>query len=162
MLESGEYGEFFPLTDSPLAYQDSVAQVEFPLTEKEIKAKGWHWQDEVESNIDLSKVDVLKSEDIPDDIKNVDNSILKKVVLCEKTGKPFKITPFELGFYKKMNVPLPASSPTERMEELLKYIRPYRLFDTTCAKCQKDIQTVHNPEKTKNIWCEKCYNQEIN
>ena len=161
MLERGEYGEFFPLKDSPFPYQDSNAQVEFPMTEKEIKEKGWHWQDEIKSDIDLTKVKTLKAEDVPNNIQDVKDDILKTPIICERTGKPFKITKFELDFYRKMNVPLPIISPVERIKDLFQYRRPYKLYDTICAKCQKEIQTVHNPESTENIYCEECYNKEV-
>jgi len=161
MLERGEYGEFFPLRDSPFPYQDSSAQVEFPMTEKEIKEKCWHWQDDVKSDIDLTKVTALKAEDVSNNIQDVKDDILKTPIICEKTGKPFKITKFELDFYRKMNVPLPTISPIERIKDLFKYRRPYKLYDTICAKCQKETQTVHNPEATENIYCEECYNKEV-
>jgi hypothetical protein len=161
MLERGEYGEFFPLKDSPFPYQDSNAQVEFPLTEKEIKEKGWHWQGEVESGIDLTKIDSIKGEDLPDDIKDTPDNILKTAIICERTGEPFKVVPYELEFYQKMNLPLPTIHPLERIKDLFKYRRPYKLYNTNCKKCQKEIQTVHNPEKTENIWCGECYNREV-
>ena len=161
MLERGEYGEFFPLKNSPFAYQDSNAQIEFPLTEEEIKAKGWHWQDEVKSEIDLSKVKTIEAKDVPDDIKDVPDDILKTPVICERTKKPFKITSFELEFYRKMNLPLPTIHPLERIKDLFKYRRSYHLYQTTCAKCGKEIQTVHNPKTTKNVYCEECYNRKV-
>ena len=161
MLKRGEYGEFFPLKDSPFPYQDSNAQIEFPLTEEEIKAKGWHWQDEVPSEIDLTKIKTIKAEDVPDDIKDITDEILKTPIICARTKKPFKVTPFELDFYRKMNVPLPIIHPLERVKDLFKYKRGYKLYPTTCTKCQKEIQTVHNPEEVKNIYCEECYTKEV-
>ncbi len=161
MLKRGEYGEFFPLRDSSLSYQDSNAQVEFPLSEEEIKAKGYHWQDEIKSEIDLSKIQTIQAKDVPDDIRDIDNSIVKTPIICERTEKPFKVTPFELDFYKKMKVPLPVIAPLERIKDLFKYRRPYKLYDTFCANCQKKIKTVYNPETTENIYCEACYNRAI-
>ncbi len=40
MLKRGEYGEFFPAKSSLHPYQDTIAGVEYPLSEKEVKAKG--------------------------------------------------------------------------------------------------------------------------
>jgi len=163
MLEKGEYGEFLPMQHHPLPYQDSAAQAIFPLSEEEIKNKRWHWQDKVESEIDLTKIKTVLSEDIPDDIKDVDDNILRTPVICKKTGRPFKILPYELRFYRQMNLPLPSLHPEERFKEkfIFKPVYNITFYNTHCAKCRKEIKTVHNPEETENIYCEKCYNREV-
>lgn len=161
MLERGEYGEFFPLKDSPFPYQDSNAQTEFPLAEKEIKEKNWHWQDEIKSDLDLSKMKTLQANEVPDDIKKVKKEIIETPIICEKTGKPFKIMSFELEFYKRINLPIPVIHPLERIKEIFKYKRHYKLYVTTCAKCGKKIQTVFDPNKTRNIYCDECYKREV-
>jgi len=43
---------------------------------------------------------------VPIDIKDVDDSIFQKVIICEKTGKPFRIIKAELDFYRKNNLPI--------------------------------------------------------
>ncbi|MBI2415776.1 MAG: hypothetical protein HYV33_03890 [Candidatus Kerfeldbacteria bacterium] len=44
MTQTGEWGEFFPISLSPFAYNETVAQEYFSLTEAAIKANGWQWQ----------------------------------------------------------------------------------------------------------------------
>jgi len=50
----------------------------------------------------------------------VQDDILKTAITCETSGKPFRITPQELVFYRKHNIPLPRKHPdirhSERME----------------------------------------------
>lgn len=162
MLEVGEYGEFFPLKNSPHGYKDSSANIDFPLTKEQVLEKGWHWQDEVKSNLDLSKFKVTKAEDTPDDIKNVSDDILSKVILCEKTQKPFRITKFELDFYRRKNLSLPTTHPLERVKNLvLERIHPSQIYKSTCKKCNDQINTFYNPAKNLKVYCEQCYNSEV-
>ena len=45
MKKSGEYGEFFPMTIAPFAYDESIAQEYFPLTKEQALKKGIAWAD---------------------------------------------------------------------------------------------------------------------
>jgi len=161
MLKKGEYGEFFPAKDSLHPYQDTIAGIEYPLTEGEVKKKKWSNYIEVESELDLSKLSSLEAVDVPADIKKVSDDILQKVIICEKTGRPFKIVNFELDFYRQQNIPLPIIHPLERIKERTKLKYTFRLFTDACAKCGTKIISAHNPEKHWKVYCEKCYNQEV-
>ena len=161
MLERGEYGEFFPLKDSWYPYKDSNAQVEFPLTKEEIVANRWHWEDEQDSDLDLSKISVLQASEVPDDIADVSDDILKTPIVCERTGKPFKIMPFELDFYRKSNIPIPTVHPLQRIKDRFEYRKPFRLWKDNCRKCGVGVDTVFDPAKKLRIYCEACYNAEL-
>ena len=45
-----DYGEYFPMSLSPHAYNETVAQQFFPLTKEEVLAKGYRWRDMEEKN----------------------------------------------------------------------------------------------------------------
>lgn len=45
MKSTREWGEFFPTELSAFGYNETVAQEYFPMTEKEVKVKGWKWYD---------------------------------------------------------------------------------------------------------------------
>jgi len=45
MRSTSEWGEFFPHELSPFGYNETVAQEYSPMTESEVKAKGWNWYD---------------------------------------------------------------------------------------------------------------------
>jgi len=71
---------------------------------------------------------------IPDDIKNVDDSILTKIISCEHKGAcneqcatAFKIIPQEIEFYRKMNLPLPILCPNCRYYQRLKQRNLFKL-----------------------------------
>ena len=161
MLGRGEYGEFFPIHHSFIAYNDSNAGVEFPLTKEEVLKRGWRWQDQVESEVDLSKIEILKPKDVPDNIVDVGEDILGKAIICEKTGKPFRITKYELDFYRKQGIPIPVEHPFERMRRRLKQQIPFRLWQTICSKCNKEIYSGYNPENKFVVYCEECYQKEV-
>ncbi|MBI2075350.1 MAG: zinc-ribbon domain containing protein [Candidatus Harrisonbacteria bacterium] len=161
MLAAGEYGEFFPIAASEIPYNDSNAMLDYPLTKDEVQARGWKWYDAPTSDIDLAKANAIAAADVPDDIADVSDDILARPVVCEKTGKPFRITAFELAFYRKKRIPLPTIHPLERVEARYAIRRPWRLHDDTCRKCGKPIKSVFPPEEKYNVYCESCYNNEV-
>jgi len=157
MLERGEYGQFFPLSISLMPYQDSTAQIEFPLTKEEIIKNNWHWQDEVASDIDLSKFQTVKTEGLPDDIVDVSDDILDKVILCEQTGKPFRLTKFELDFYRSHKLPLPAVHPLQRIKNRFAFRHPFKLWQYPCSNCGRMMYSGWDPAKKYKVYCERCY-----
>ncbi len=161
MLSKGEYGEFFPIKKSIHPYQDSVASTEYSLDERVVKEKGWHQAEEVESDLDLSKIKIINGENIPADISQVDKSIFQKAIICSQTAKPFKITSFEFDFYKKHNIPLPTIHPLERIKTRDKQKYNFTLYQDYCFRCKRKIISAHNPDRKLKVYCEKCYNEEV-
>ncbi len=163
MLEDKEYGEFFPLSQALQPYNDTYAMVEFPLTRKQVKKNGWQWYDEPKTPIDLKGLKSIQVKDLPEDIKNVQDNILDKVIICQITGKPFRLIKSELEFYRKHNLPLPTKHPYQRMIERFKKRNPTKLWKDKCDKCKKEMDTSYPPKKQKElkIYCHKCYVNEI-
>lgn len=161
MLERGEYGEFFPMRLAPSAYNDANCQVEFPLTKEQVLSRGLRWADDEQTTVDMGRSDVIRAESLPDSIKDVTDDVLKQTIICEKTGRPFRLTPYELMFYIKRNVPLPRVHPDVRINELLDWRLPYRLFDDHCKKCGVAMKSGYDPAKNYNVYCESCYSQAV-
>ena len=164
MKTIGEYGEFFPKELSPFAYNETIAQEYFPLTKEEALKKGFAWQDEEERNY---KIDI-KTKNIPDNIKDMEDDIVNKVISCGHAGKcrhqcteAFKIVPEEFKFYKRMNLPLPRLCPNCRHYERIGQRNPLKLWDRNCMKCGATVKTTFAPERPEIIYCEKCYQQEV-
>ncbi|PID70257.1 hypothetical protein CSB37_02630 [bacterium DOLZORAL124_38_8] len=157
MKKTEEWGEFFPANMSPFAYNETVAQEYYPLTKEEALGRGYKWKDETINK----KYETLKQSfdwnQIPDDIKEVEDDILTKVLFCERSGKPYKIQKAELKFYRKMNLPIPHLHPDERHKDRMKLRNPRKLYERTCTDCQKEIQTTFAPERPEKILCENCY-----
>ncbi|MBI4652781.1 hypothetical protein HY750_00820 [Candidatus Kuenenbacteria bacterium] len=158
MFQDGEYGEFFSLSFSPFAYNGSMAQISFPLTEKEAKEKGLNW---VESPFPEFQGKVLKAQEVPKNIKDVSNEILDCVILCEKTGKPFRITKTELEFYRQHNLPIPIICPAERLLQRFSWIGFLNFEETFCHKCKTKIPVNYRGNFKENIYCESCYLSEV-
>ncbi len=161
MLKNEEYGEFFPVKKSPFPYNETSASIEFPLSKEEILSKEWYYL-EAEDEIDISKYEVLTPNQIPDNIKDVDNSILDKVLICSQTQRPFKLTKFELNFYKKHHIPIPNIHPLQRIKNrFIKWRHPYKLWKDKCQKCHNNMYSNYNPKRGLKVYCEKCYQQEV-
>jgi len=154
-----KYGEFFPFEFSPFGYNETLINDLYPLSEKEIIEKGYNWKEKIESKYNITK----KAEDLPDDIKDVDDSILNEVLECTITKKPFKITSFELQFYRRMNIPIPRVHQDERYKRRLALRNPLMLWHRKCMKdgCQNGFETSYAPERPEIVYCERCYNQEV-
>lgn len=162
MLADGEYGELFPLSFGLFPYQSSKGQKFYPLDEIKAKEKGIPWYPDPAPHVSEG-VSLLDSQDISSDIINVDESILKDVVKCETTGRPFKIVAEELKFYKHMNLPIPTKNPWQRIMERTVFEHPFELFPFVCQNCGEKSLSIYNEEKQKQykIFCEKCYLKEV-
>ncbi len=158
MIEIWEWGEFFPSSISPFGYNETVAMQDMPLTKDEA-IKKWFKRSDYEAPFpQVTKS--LKASDLPD-IKEVTDDILQQAIICEVSGKPFRIIKQELEFYRRHNLPLPTKHPDVRHAERMKLRNPRKLRDRKCAKCWTDIKTSYSPERPEIVYCEWCYNKEI-
>jgi hypothetical protein len=104
---------------------------------------------------------VVKYSELPENIEEVMNDITEKAILCEKSGRPFKIIPSELEFYKIMKLPLPDRHPSIRIEKRHRLASDGKKYKSFCHKCNKGIETMFNPEDKYNFYCEDCYKREV-
>lgn len=153
MQTTNEWGEFFPVSVSPFAYNETVAQEYFSLNEKQVNEAGYRWKNEekIQDNY-LGPRPV-----IPQNIEEVDDSICSKILLCLITETPYKIIPQELKFYKEMKLPIPLICPDQRHRERLNLRNPRILWERKCDYCQVSFQTTFPPNYLGKIYCEKCY-----
>src|SRR3989338_100976 len=109
MWERGEYGDGFPMKFSAQAYNMSIASVSFPLSDEEIVKLGGYLAKEPESN--AGEIKTLSGKDIPETIDEATDDVVNHGIACDVTGKPFRITPSELQFYRRMKIPIPSVHP---------------------------------------------------
>ncbi len=154
-----KYGEFFPFELCPFGYNEAVTNDHFPLSKEEILEKGYPYKEKVDNVYTIT----LKAKDIPDNIKDVDDSILNEVIECEKSSRAFKITSFELQFYRRMNIPIPHLHPDERYKERLALRNPMILYHRSCMHegCNNKFETTYAPNRPEIIYCEDCYKKEV-
>ena len=160
MKQTGEWGEFFPAHLSPFGYNETVAQEYFPIiTKEQIIEADYKWQDYKPPAVKADKSISLGC--FPDNTKNIPDDVLNWALECEVTGKPFKLTPRELKFYREHNLPIPHRHPDQRHKDRMALRNPRKLFDRNCMKCQKEIQTTYSPERPETVYCEECYLSEV-
>jgi hypothetical protein len=169
-----KYGEFFPFDVSPYCYNETIAQDFEPLTQEEMRGKALLFKDIEEKNLNIT----LNVENIPDDIKAVREEIINETIGCVDSGKckhqcfvAFRITPGELQFYKKHNIPLPDKCANCRHYERFEIIPPPKLYNRSCIcknsahehvdKCPNNFKTPYEDTRPEKVYCEKCYQQEI-
>lgn len=161
LVETGTYGEFPPLKDSFFYYHDTYAYAIMPLSQKEAVAAGAKWRND-EVHVDTKEIPFISYADIPDNIRDVKDDILEKAIICKETGKPFRLTPWELGFYREQKIPVPVVHPQERLLNRFRNRESsYELYESKCAQCGRDIQTSYNPAKGLRVYCEPCYQAEV-
>jgi len=158
-----KYGEFFPIELSPFAYNETIANEYFPLTKQQALKQGYTWYDKPKPEYKPT----IKASNLPDNIKDVDNSILKEIIECFSNNCAgsgvFRIIPQEYKFYKKMNLPLPRLCPDCRHRERIKQRNPLKLYTRQCMNkgCSNEFQTTYAPDRKEIVYCEACYNKEI-
>lgn len=181
-----KYGEFFAAEMSPHGYNETAAQEFYPITKEQAQKEEIKWSEPSERNY---KIDIQTTE-LPDDIKDVPDDIVGKVISCEHKGDcsqlcttAFKIIENELTFYRKMNLPLPRLCPNCRTFERLKQRTGIELYKRKCQcageksdnktyvntkshlhaddHCANEFETAYDPNRPEIIYCEKCYQQEV-
>jgi hypothetical protein len=58
---------------------------------------------------------------LPYDITKIPDDVLNWAILCEKTGKPYKIQPLELDLHRRHGLPISRLHPIERIQKLLQW-----------------------------------------
>jgi hypothetical protein len=155
MRLDGEWGEFYPSSLSPFGYNETVAQIYTPLTEKAAVAKGFKWKKKEDREYRKQTFQ------IPDLLKDVTESITNEILACGDCGKNFKIVPMELKFYRQMGLAVPRICPDCRNQKRISLKTPTRLWARKCAKCGAGIMTAYAPERTETVYCESCYLKEV-
>ena len=186
MKSTKEYGEFFPMNMSPIAYNESFAYENFSLSKEEAEARGLVWRDAQEKQFNST----MSSENVPDDITSVNESITKEVIGCAHGRKcthecagVFKITHQELQFYKLLNIPLPRICQNCRHYARFAWRNPARLWHRKCQcaggksengiyqnvvkhfhgdeTCPNEFETSYAPNRSEIVYCEQCHNAEV-
>ena len=147
MQKTGEWGEFFPISISPFAYNETVAYEYFPLKKEEVLARGWKWKDAGET------------------------STSRFHPICSKCGRNFNIIPQEKLFYAKQNIFLPKKCPDCRNQERISLRNTRSLWKRQCmctqpdhnhhGRCANEFETTYSPERKELVYCEDCYQKEV-
>ncbi len=154
------FGEFYPAELSYFGYNETQAQASFPLSKDAVLAKGWKWQENLQRTVGKETV---ATENIPDSIHEVQDSITKDILACIECKRNFRILEQELDLYRRMQVPLPRRCFNCRQDARLAKRNPYKLWHRNCmnAGCQNEFETSYAPDRAEIVYCERCYNAEV-
>ncbi|MFA5799662.1 MAG: hypothetical protein WC840_01745 [Candidatus Peribacteraceae bacterium] len=159
MRASGEFGEFFPASVAPFAYNETTAQLYFPLSAEEARARKFGWREEREESLNVTKT--IPADKLPAAIADVPDDMLNWAITCEATGRPFKVVKQELQFYREHRLPVPHIHPDERHRRRMALRNPRKLWNRECAKCHGSISTSYSPGRPEIVYCEECYMKEV-
>ncbi len=181
MQKTEEWGEFFPINLSCFGYNESCAIDNMPLTREQAKAIGANWQDEdFGFNYDGPFY-------TPKNISNYDpklnpkaqveiDELLKGVLKCQVSGKPFRLIPQEVAFYIEHHLPIPTKHPNQRSKERFMKKKPRKLWPGRCmcegqltggdgcqhqGRCTNEFETTYAPERPEKVYCEECYRKSV-
>jgi hypothetical protein len=138
----------------------------YPLTKQEALKKWYKWSDYEAPMPHVEKM--VQWKDLPKQwcktIKEKKPEILEKIlnyaVICEVSGRPFRIIKQEIDFYIKHNIPLPTKHPDIRHQERLVRRDPTTMHLIYCEECWEEMLSVQKPWEWKKILCEKCFYNE--
>lgn len=156
MKSTGEWGQFFPPSLSPHGYNETLANDYYPLSQEQVASKGWNWHEDTEGSAYQGP-----ETEIPDTITEVNDTVTEKILVCKKSGRPYKIMKQELSFYKKMGLPIPTASPDERHKDRMTRRNNRQLYQRQCDKCQTMVESTYEPSRPETIYCEQCYQQAV-
>ncbi len=139
MIKTKQWGQFFPASVSTFAYNESAANDYFPLSKEDVLSQGFKWKE----------------------IEGAENKDAKDALICEVTGKPFRIIPQERAMYEKFKLALPKRSPRQRHLDRIALRNPMFLWDRKCDKCGILMRTTYAPDRPEKVYCEGCYLKEV-
>lgn len=157
LKQTGDYGEFFPITMSPFAYNETAAQDYFPLTDAQIKQQGWQYK-EPETIIAAAG---------------------ENVNTCLTCGRSFKYVTAELAFYQQHQLTPSQHCVNCRHVQRLAQRNPRQLWHRQCmctqvdhthastgsaqvaGRCMTEFKTTYSPDRKELVYCEQCYKSEV-
>ena len=130
------------------------------LSKEEVLSRGWLWEDKIPG---IFGKETILPEEIPDSIKEIENSITGEVLMCDNCSKNYNIIPNELIFYKNENIPIPRQCPDCRYKRRFLLRLPRKLWHRSCMNpgCINEFETSYSPDRPEIVYCEKCYQQEV-
>lgn len=158
LKQDGLYGLFFPPSVAPFAYNETVGMDNLPMTREEVLAQGFRWEDDIPRT---RGKETMQSEQIPDHIKDVPDSIVNEILKCSTCAGNYRLIPAELRFYRQMVLPIPRQCFWCRHCDRVRRRGPFKLYARDCDRCHKSIQTTYSPERPEIVYCELCYQQEV-
>ena len=155
MIETDEWGRFFPLSLSPFAYNETAAMDYYPLSREEIEALKAKWK-ELPQPYGADSPSML-----PECIAELPEDAVRKTFSCTRCSRKYRLISAEISFYEKAKLPPPHLCPYCRHEERVKARAPRLLSDRQCGRCGSAIRTTCSRQPAIELLCESCYQQAV-
>ncbi len=162
MIEAKEYGEFFPLSFSPVYFGESAAVLYYLATKEDGKKLGALDFDPESSGAigelaDASKL--RRSSEIPDSVAEMNIEDWVGVpILDEQINRRFAFLRPELEFYKKYRIALPNQHFIHRMQDLIQEANSAVFENQICKKCKKEmLVSINKKFPARTIYCRQCF-----
>ena len=82
------------------------------------------------------------------------NQLKRKCTIC---GENFEIIPFEIKFYKKMQIVYPIYCPNCRAEQRYKLRNERKMYKRICDGCKNSLISTYPPDSEFTVYCLTCY-----
>ncbi len=125
----------------------------------------------------------LKSKDIPDDIRSIQDSITNEVIECSGCNAQYRVIQSELNLLRKFDLPIPRKCFECRYRERSSRINHPRFYHRRCmctgdgvkgaayrnyvshfhgsSSCPSEFETSYAPDRPEIVYCEQCYQAEV-
>lgn len=154
MMGTGEWGEFFPASQSPIPYNCSLANRYFPLRESEARERRFNWLTKPQAAV----IGAVKAEDLPDALPPTDTSF---DVIGLGDTRPFRVTSREIQIFRRLRAPLPRIAYDLRMDARQRRLGGIFLRSSTCAKSGEALLCTVSGEDGWIVWSKDLYDQEF-
>ncbi len=169
MVETGEWGGFFPIALSPFGYNETPAHEHYPITREEVLLNGWKWQDHLPTT---KGKETMQLSQMPFSSNGIDASAYAgQILACEACGRNYKLLKQEVEFYKKFTLPLPRKCSDCRRAERFVLRNKRHLYHRQCMcvhaehshaeRCTTEFETSYAPDRPERVYCEACHQKEI-
>ena len=163
MIKTGEWGEFFRPDIARYNYTQSTASGFYPISKEEALKHGFKWGDYAEPLPESEFV--MDGKDVPDNINDISDDILKYRIKCPETGRHYRIQKQELAFYRTHHLPVPNKFPNKQMGVVYSLRNPLKLVERQCqntingSRCSTKTTGAHPIDNGQLVYCEECFNQ---
>jgi hypothetical protein len=171
MQKTGERGEFFHPSLSPFGYNETAANNYYSKEKSDFIAgspslfeQGYYWSDYSSDPKLPENAELLIPSQYSDEERaklTDDDTVLKKILICAETQRPFTIQKLELTFLRKYHLPLPKLHPDVRNQKRMKVRAGRTLYLEHCDKCGKEMLSVYHTNSQFKVLCETCYQKEV-
>lgn len=155
MRQTGEWGEFFPMSISPIPYNHSMAQRFYPVDAEEAVQRNLHWFDRPI----IHAANAVNADELPDGLPATDAPL---VVKGRSTNTAFLITSEEIRRYRKQNLPLPTDTYYERLNTKALHIGGVILYPRKCAATGRELMSIYPEESGWIVWDKEVYESRLN